>query len=271
MTFFKEQTWFILLAATVLFVLYQLLKKPKKVRKEIEKPQENVENVVPWSKVTEIVEQERNRIASELHDELGTLLSIIHLDLELVLREAGALTPYGEARLLEVRKNLTQVIESIRNNIWSLSPQMIDEVPLGFSLRELCNKLDAYKGTHLNFVQSGAPLDLTPKQKLNLFRIVQELLTNAIKHSKAWNISVMMHWDDPGLTIVVEDDGVGYQRVNDTQFFSDGMGANNILRRANVIGASLKKEELTRGLRVTIELNLSAAQNQSDRKNVDVN
>jgi signal transduction histidine kinase len=262
MTYFNEYVWLIVVPVIVVFILvfytfFRNLKKQTDPRKEfVPRPaSERTEDAVPWSKVSEIVEQERQRIASELHDELGTLLSVIHLDLELVLREASSLTPHGEARLIEIRKNLNHVIESIRTNIWSLSPQMFDRVDLGFALQELCHKLDAYKGTHLNFVQLGTEQTLNQKQKLNLFRIVQELLTNAIKHSGAWNISVHLEWTPAKLTIVVEDDGSGYQRA-EYEHKNTGMGTINIIKRAEEIGAQIKREELARGLRATIELEL---------------
>lgn len=236
------------------FAFWSFLKASPKNKKETLLGKEtSEEGLLSQDRVNELIEQERTRIASELHDELGTLLSVIHLDLELVFRESSSLTPHGEARLLEVRKNLNLVIEAIRQNIWSLAPQMLDEVSLDFALRELCRKVDAYKGTHVHFVQSGIPFDVSHKQKLNLFRIVQELLTNSIKHSGAWNISVQLHWDGNVLTIVVEDDGSGLNR-DDASTRGGGMGATNIIKRANLIGASLVREELSRGLKYTLEL-----------------
>ncbi len=130
---------------------------------------------------------------------------------------------------------------------------MLDQVDLAFALRELCHKLDAYKGTHLRFAETGTVRPLNQKQKLNLFRIVQELLTNAIKHSGAWNISVSLDWQPEKLVIVVEDDGSGYQRLEHEQQ-SGGMGTGNIARRADSIGVTMQRAELSRGLRVTLEL-----------------
>jgi signal transduction histidine kinase len=260
MNYLYQYIWVIVSLIVMFFVIYQLLKRPKTTKRDLSTPEDKADaDSISYSKLSEIIEQERNRIASELHDELGTLLSVIHLDLELVLRESSALTPHGEARLLEIRKNLNLVIESIRHNIWSLAPQMLDQVQLDFALRELCRKLDAYKGTHLHFVQSGIAFPITHKQKLNLFRIVQELLTNAIKHSSAWNISVQLHWDSDTLTIIVEDDGSSYSRV-EVNPASGGMGTTNIIKRANVIGATMVKEELSRGMRVTIGLKKANAE-----------
>lgn len=203
--------------------------------------------------VSKIVEQERSRISSELHDELGTLLSIIYLDLELVTHEASSLTPYAENRLNEIRRNLNLVIESIRTNIWNLSAQMFDQVDLGFVIRELCHKLDRYKGTHVTFVQSGLPFPINEKYKLNLFRITQELLTNSIKHSSAWNLSVHMHWErEEQLSIIIEDDGASYLQRNK----SEGIGILNISKRADYIGAKLTRERLKKGNRTTLSVEI---------------
>jgi signal transduction histidine kinase len=255
MEFLKEHLWAIVSFILLVIIILQYLWYSAKSKKAGAQSQDSDADVASFSNVSELIEQERNRIASELHDELGTLLSVIHLDLELVLRESSQLTPYGEARLLEIRKNLNLVIESIRHNIWSLAPQMLDQIQIDFALRELCRKLDAYKGTHLHFVQSGLAFPITHKQKLNIFRIVQELLTNAIKHSGAWNISVQLHWDDDILTIVVEDDGSGYANSDEKPSTgSGGMGTGNIIKRANIIGATMVREELARGMRVTLTL-----------------
>jgi signal transduction histidine kinase len=256
MDYLIKFAWFFLSLLFLGWVVVRLTRKPRrKKEKAATGIPADTEDLFTFGRVNEMIEQERTRIASELHDELGTLLSVIHLDLELVLRESSSLTPYGEARLLEIRKNLNLVIESIRHNIWSLAPQMLDQVQLDFALRELCRKLDAYKGTHLHFVQSGVAFPITHKQKLNLFRVVQELLTNAIKHSSAWNISVQLHWDDDLLTIVVEDDGSAYDETESKPLSgSGGMGATNIIKRVNLIGATMAKVPLSRGTKVTIEM-----------------
>ena len=207
-----------------------------------------------------IVEQERSRISSELHDELGTLLSIIYLDLELVTHEASSLTPYAENRLNEIKRNLNLVIESIRTNIWNLSGQMFDKVDLAFVIRELCHKLDRYKGTHVTFIQSGLPFSINEKYRLNLFRITQELLTNSIKHSSAWNISVHMHWEEEGkLSITIEDDGASYLH----QTRSEGIGILNISKRADYIGAKLLRERLKKGNRITLTVETTSQESHS--------
>jgi signal transduction histidine kinase len=89
-----DYIWIVVSLLVMGLVAYQLLKTPKVSKDETIPPVKADPDSIPFSRLTEIIETERNRIASELHDELGTLLSVIHLDLELVLRESSALTPH---------------------------------------------------------------------------------------------------------------------------------------------------------------------------------
>ncbi|HEY0654219.1 MAG TPA: histidine kinase [Chryseosolibacter sp.] len=242
----------ILLALTLNFLsfllwqLWHLRRQIRDARKEIDKEAFSVESA--------IIERERSRISAELHDELGTLLSIIYMDLEVLGQEAGSLSPSGENRLIGIRRNLNMVIESIRNNVWNISGQMFDQVDLAFAIRELCHKLDRYRGTQVTFVQSGRPFALDEKYKLNLFRITQELLTNVVKHSSAWSISVHIDWeDDSGLSIAIEDDGEKYAERKNRQ----GMGMANIAKRAAFIGAIIKQDRLKKGHRVVLSVKIT--------------
>lgn len=237
----------ILLALTLCILSFQLWRNSL-LRIQLRLSKERVDRE-EYSVISAIIEQERSRISAELHDELGTLLTIIHLDLELVAHEASSLSPNGENRLNEIKRNLNLVTGSIRTNIWNLSTQIFEQADLGFVIRELCHKLDRHKGTRVTFLQSGFPFALNEKYKLNLFRITQELLTNSMKHSSAWNISIHLHWDDDqSLSITIEDDGVSYsERKN-----REGMGMINISRRASFIEAELSRESLEKGHRITV-------------------
>jgi signal transduction histidine kinase len=73
---------------------------------------------------------------------------------------------------------------------------------------------------------------------------------------------VQLHWDENTLTIIVEDDGSSYSRV-DVNPSSGGMGTTNMIKRANLIGATMVKEELSRGMKFTIGLKRASAENQS--------
>jgi len=117
-----------------------------------------------WDKMLQMMEQERERIASDLHDELGTLISTLYLDVELLSMDAS-LSPEAEKRLLEIKGRLNLSADAIRKIVWNLMPDTLERETLSFALRELCHKLDGVKGTHFHFVQSGTPVSLQRKQK----------------------------------------------------------------------------------------------------------
>jgi hypothetical protein len=244
-----------LLSAGITAGCFYLIGRAKERKKKSSIDEDSMQEFIPWSRVNEFIEHDRQRISSDLHDDVGSVLSLIHLDLDLVMREAELFPPHIEAKLIVIKRNLNRTIESIRNIIWNLSPDFIEGMSLNFAIRELCHKFDAIKGTHMHFVQSGTPVPISQRQKLNLFRMVQELFSNSIKHSNAWNISVHLHWEDELLTITVEDDGFDYRRKENEEKTS-GMGTINLSKRAASIGATLRREQISpRGLRVVIEFN----------------
>jgi signal transduction histidine kinase len=244
--------WFIAGASFVglLIFLYKIISKSPDESNDISEA-----NEASWTKMLQMMEAERERISSDLHDELGTLISTLYLDVELLSMDSS-LSPEAEKRLLEIKGRLNLSADAIRKIVWNLMPDTLEHESLAFALRELCHKLDGVKGTHFHFVQSGSPRLLQKKQKIYLFRIVQEMFNNAIKHSHAWHIHVAMHWSDQNLAVEVQDDGIGLERAQ--QFknsrTSGNMGLVNIQKRAGLIGAKITMVPIPKGLKTIITL-----------------
>ena len=213
------------------------------------------EQGLPWTKILQMMENERERISADLHDELGTLISTLYLDVELLSMD-NTLSPEAQKRVLEIKGRLNLSADAIRKIVWNLMPDTLEHESLGFALRELCHKLDGIKGTHFHFVQSGEIKPLQKKQKIYLFRIVQEMFNNAIKHSHAWHIHVAMHWSADQLAVEVQDDGIGLERSEQfkNRHTSGNMGLVNIQKRADLIGAKINMEPVPKGLKTIITL-----------------
>ena len=210
-----------------------------------------------WVKMNQMMEEERERISTDLHDELGTLISTLYLDVELLSMDS-TLSPEAERKILEIKGRLNLSAVAIRKIVWNLMPDTLERETLDFALRELCRKLDGLKGTHFHFVQSGSPVLLQKKQKIYLFRIVQEIFNNAIKHSHAWHIHVAMHWSEKELSLEVQDDGIGLERSEQFKNWrtSGNMGLINIKKRADLIGAKLNMMPISKGLKTIILLSV---------------
>jgi len=214
-----------------------------------------------WIKMHMMMEEERERISTDLHDELGTLISTLYLDVELLSMDTG-LSAEAEKKILEIKGRLNLSAVAIRKIVWNLMPDTLERESLDFALRELCRKLDGLKGTHFHFVQSGVPLALQKKQKIYLFRIVQEIFNNAIKHSHAWHVHIAMHWSEKELIVELQDDGIGLERSQQFRDWktSGNMGMVNIRKRADIIGAKINMEPAAKGLKTTIQLPLNKQQ-----------
>ncbi len=153
-------------------------------------------------------EDERRRLARELHDELGGLLTAAKLDLAR-LRNANALPADLAERLQKVNQRIDDGISLKRRIIEDLHPSSLDQLGLTASLRMLCQ--DAAEGLGIEVEQALDEVELPPAAALTVYRLVQESLTNIRKYARARRIVVRMgRPDDGALHVSVQDDGVGF-------------------------------------------------------------
>ncbi|MEM9776049.1 MAG: sensor histidine kinase [Chloroflexota bacterium] len=153
--------------------------------------------------------QERNRIAREIHDNLGHYLTVINVQLEAakVTMEAK---PEKAQDAIDKAQNLTKEgLQAIRNSIASLRENPVAQRPIPEAIAELI-KENQQAGIDTDFEVSADPRPLSPNAKLTLYRIVQEALTNVRKHSQASQVSVLLDYHQPETVhLTIKDDGVG--------------------------------------------------------------
>ncbi|HEY8934246.1 MAG TPA: ATP-binding protein [Cyclobacteriaceae bacterium] len=187
----------------------------------------------------ELVEIERKRIGLDVHDELAAHISSLYIDIQVVLFESQNLSPQGEKILLEMRGKVQHTVEAIRKIIYGLVPTSLEMSTLDEALAELCRKKEkSSKGTTILFRTSGPRIDLKPECELYIFRIIQELISNALKHSGAWDIFVTMLWTKSKLQITVRDNGKGLPATHNEK--AGRHGIKGIFVRSQVIGATAK-------------------------------
>jgi len=163
------------------------------------------------SKLLTILEEERKRLASELHDSIGPTLAAMKfwIEMALKLRDEGD----GSAalnRLEQFVPILQRSIEETRNIYMGLRPSMLDDVGLLATLqwlRQECIKL--YPQRHIEFESGIAEEEVPESLKVNIFRIAQEALNNIAKHSNAEWVDISLSRNGNGIELVVSDDGVG--------------------------------------------------------------
>ncbi|MDE2613933.1 MAG: CHASE3 domain-containing protein [Burkholderiales bacterium] len=153
-------------------------------------------------------EDERARLARELHDELGALLTAAKLDLARIRTRLSALSPEAGARLDHLRTLLDSGISLKRRIIEDLRPSSLSNLGLVAALRILIEEFAQH--SELRVQCDLQPVSLRPACELTVYRLVQEALTNIAKYAKARNVRVVLGMRDAMVRIEVIDDGVGF-------------------------------------------------------------
>ncbi len=199
-----------------------------------------------------VEEMERRRISRELHDEAGQSLLCLRLQLEMLEQKARA-APALRAELAEGRRLLERTIEELRRLVADLSPALLEQLGLAAALRRLVRRFRRVKGmrTRLRLeLGRGIPKRL----ERVVYRIVQECLNNAGRHSSAAHLNLFLRADDNCLRLDVADDGVGFQ-VPKALAQTEGFGLAGIRERVALLGGRIQIESAPgRGTRISIEL-----------------
>jgi signal transduction histidine kinase len=155
-------------------------------------------------------ELERRRLARELHDETGQALTSILLSLRTV-EEAGDEREL-RAAVGEVRELVRSTLQDVRQLAVELRPKVLDDFGLFAALERLTESFGEQTGMSVHFQQTWPTSDRLPAEiETALYRIVQESLTNIVKHARATSVSVVLTRKDDSVSVVVEDDGVGFE------------------------------------------------------------
>jgi two-component system, NarL family, sensor kinase len=183
-------------------------------------------------------EIERKRIAADLHDSIGSLLWAAKLNIAFLGRSVDFAGELKDS-YTETMRMLDQSVDSVRRISWELTPEAFNHTGLASSVKEFCTRLDG-KGHKVIYDEQGRGVFWKDDRALMVYRIVQELVNNAVKHSKGKVIKVKLLWNTQFLEIKVSDDGIGFV-VNEK--VRSGVGWWNISNRSNKIGAKLLVKE----------------------------
>jgi signal transduction histidine kinase len=153
-------------------------------------------------------EDERNRLARELHDELGALLTAAKLDVARLKRGLGVPTPELEQRLLHLNQTIDKGISLKRNIIEDLRPSSLSNLGLVSALDIQAREFAARAGIPVH--TQLAPVQLSDAAQMTVYRLVQESFTNIAKYAAARSVTVSLQAEDDRVRVAVEDDGSGF-------------------------------------------------------------
>ena len=186
-------------------------------------------------------EEERRRIARELHDETGQVLTVLKLCLEKLALAATSSTEEAKFQLNQSLRLCQQGEEAIDRLIFDLRPPLLDDLGL-------IKAIEFYAKTRLRTVATGVSLKVTGKErKLSgeretaLFRVIQEGITNIVKHAHARTAMIHLEFEANQLVACLEDDGCGFKvsKMVNAQNPRHGLGLLGMRERMNLVGGSL--------------------------------
>ena len=197
-------------------------------------------------------EAERRRLAREIHDGIGPILSTIRLNVEALKSDT---TPSTEQKVGAIEDLLQTVTTDIRSISHALMPSALLDFGLVAALQNLCDRVNGSGKVAIEFFHKGIHERLTQDMELNLFRIIQELLNNAFKYAQASNITIQLIKYPQQIMLSVEDDGVGFDPKQLPTLIDNGIGLQNIETRVQTLAGTCNIEtQPGKGVLTTIEL-----------------
>jgi two-component system, NarL family, sensor kinase len=194
-------------------------------------------------------ESERRKLAADLHDSIGGMLSTIRVGMSTMAKSLP-----NPQSMDETKQMLDDTISSVRRISRDLMPSTLEKFGLMYAIKELCERFEQTARISIRFSENGEIPKLDSQRELMIFRIAQELLNNAVKHAEATEIKVSTRMGS-AIELVVEDNGIGF----DADFFktdaagNKGLGLYSIENRARLLGGEITFEKgRTKGSKTTL-------------------
>jgi signal transduction histidine kinase len=200
-------------------------------------------------RVVEAQELERRRLARELHDETGQALTSILLGLKTL--EGRIQGDEARRAAAELRELVVSTLQDVRRLAVELRPTALDDFGLVAALERLADSYAEQTGLTVEFEAALPEARLPAEVETALYRIVQECLTNVVKHARASRVSILVTRTDYAVKVVVEDDGTGFDRSVGRP---DGFGLVGMRERLALLGGRLEVESGDGGTAVAAEV-----------------
>jgi signal transduction histidine kinase len=205
--------------------------------------------------ITSAQEEERTRLARELHDD--TIQAVIALKQRMQLAQKSIKDQNGRQSLKELESLAEQTIENLRRLTRALRPIYLEDLGLVTALEMLSRETSQNNHLMVDFQKTGQERRLAREVELSLYRIAQEALNNVVKHSKATRANLKIAFEPSEIQMEVADNGDGFVVPNSpTEFASNGhFGLLGVHERADLIGAKLEIESaLGKGTKLKVRL-----------------
>ena len=180
-----------------------------------------------------IQENERKRIANDLHDSLGPLLSSVKLHINSV----DVATEDDQKVIDKAGKHIDEIIKSLRQISYNLLPSTLERKGLVEAIKEFTDNINQKNVLQIEF-HVLANVRLAKEKEIHIFRMLQEIVQNTLKHARARNLQIGFGQEDGHLLILIKDDGKGFD-VTRAKEESTGLGLKSLETRKEILNAKL--------------------------------
>lgn len=185
-----------------------------------------------------VQEEERKRIANDLHDEIGSNLTFLKFNLQTLHkgRHTADSRMIGEEQLFhDLFSILDEVNKRNREIIYDISPTVLEEFGLEVAIHKVLDRIKHTYSLRTRLERAGEFRRLAAKTELMLYRVVQELVTNAIKYSEGWQLVVTLNWEDTQLVVKISQ----FDRIHNLERGKNNHGLSSVLNRVKMINATI--------------------------------
>jgi PAS domain S-box-containing protein len=227
----------------------------ERLKREEAQRQEEIRRLL-LEHVLQAQEEERQRIARELHDEAGQLMTSLLVGLRAVSDARQLKDAKTQARAL--RKIASKAIGEVGRLARGLHSSVLDELGLRDAIQRFTDDYSAVHRVRVDLDFGQTPFSgLDSSAQIGLYRIIQEALTNVARHSHAQTVSVMFDWHQPLLRLMIRDDGAGFRSRNVGDRPSNHLGIEGMRQRASMLGGAFDiKSEPNKGTLIEVRLTL---------------
>jgi signal transduction histidine kinase len=197
-----------------------------------------------------IQDEERKRFAADLHDEIGGGISTILLSVEQLKREQK-LQPDIQEKSQFVRHQLNDLLAKVREISYNIMPPTLEDFGLHEAISDLCYSIATNSTLNIEYHWKGDEKRLDFSQELAMYRILKEILVNAVKHSGAKTVQITINNSTESFELLVVDDGKGFNLA----MVEKGAGLRNIKNRALILDATIDiQSKRNKGTTIQIKL-----------------
>jgi signal transduction histidine kinase len=208
-------------------------------------------------RVVKVAEEERHRLARDLHDGVAQTLANAALGIELAQRRAQQDVPAAMTDLEQLRQRLVESQKGLRDILFALRPVVLEDGGLGAAARALAERIDGQNGSRVVARRIDADRRFAPEVEAGAFTVIREAANNAIKTGRAREVSIDVYEDTDAVVALVEDNGKGFDVASTLQSYASrgSLGLLQMRESARLIGAQLSLDSSPgQGTRVRLRI-----------------